>query len=342
VIKGLLVFLSFVVLYYFVSSVVTSAGAVVLVTQFIVSGSAVVACFAIVEQRTGFNIFDRVQSVLPFLQFEGRINTDRYGLVRATASADHPIALGVLFALSIPLGFALARSRSRVWYLLTFVTLIGVMSSASRTPILALVAAAVVFLWLRPRDLIPLIPLAIPMLIVIKIVAPGSLATVKGAFFPQSGLISEQQAVAADPTLISGRANFKPRLIEGMRRPILGQGVGTRQVGEDNPLRNAPILDNQWLGTFLDVGLLGLVGWLWLFVRIVRRLGDVARTRGSPEGMLAVGFAAAIAGFAVAMITFDAFAYFQELMVFWVILALAATLVAAHRETEALPRESAA
>ena len=45
-----------------------------------------------------------------------------------------------------------------------------------------------------------------------------------------------------------------------MRRPLLGQGLGTRQTGADNPLRNAPILDNQWLGTFLDIGLLGSLG----------------------------------------------------------------------------------
>ena len=43
---------------------------VVLVTQFIVSGVGVVAFFAIIEQRTGFNVFDHVRSVLPFLQFE--------------------------------------------------------------------------------------------------------------------------------------------------------------------------------------------------------------------------------------------------------------------------------
>ena len=143
-------------------------------------------------------------------------------------------------------------------------------------------------------------------------------------------MIAEQSTLAADPTLISGRANFWPRLVEGMRRPILGQGVGTRQTGEDNPLRNAPILDNQWLGLFLDVGLVGLFGWIWLIVRSVRRLGRVARTRGSPEGMLAAAFAASITGFAVAMFTYDALAFIQAAFVFWVILALSAALVRAH------------
>jgi len=120
-----------------------------------------------------------------------------------------------------------------------------------------------------------------------------------------------------------------------MRTPIFGQGLGTRQTGATNPLRNAPILDNQWLGLFLDFGLLGVVGWLWLIVRVVRRLGAVARTRGSPEGWLAVGFIASITGFAVSMLTYDSLAFVQETVVFWVLLALAAALVAAHPQAEA-------
>jgi len=208
--------------------------------------------------------------------------------------------------------------------------LIGILASGSRTAFLALVTAGIALLWLRPRDIRPLLPLAIPMLIVIKIVAPGSLATLKNSFLPQSGpgLIAGQRTLAADPPLISGRANFKPRLIEGMHRPIFGQGLGTRQVGAGNPLRNAPVLDNQWLSLFLDIGLLGVAGWIWLFVRIDRRLGRIARTRGSPEGWLAAALVASITGFAVSMATYDSLAFVQETVVLWVLLALAATLVA--------------
>jgi hypothetical protein len=48
---------------------------------------------------------------------------------------------------------------------------------------------------------------------------------------------------------------------------LFGEGFGTRQTGFNNPLRNAPILDNQWLNNLLDVGYIGFFLWVWLFVR---------------------------------------------------------------------------
>jgi hypothetical protein len=343
VLKGLTVFLSFIILFYFISSVVTTVAGVVTVMQVIVSGVAVVAFFSIIEQRTGFNIFDHVRIIFPLLDFQGYEPNLRFGLLRAIGSADHPIALGGLFALAVPLGFALAKSRSPIWWAPTSMIIIGVLAAASRTPFLALVTATIVLLWLRPRDVVPLLPLTIPLLIVIKIVAPGSIATLKATILPSSGegLIASQKMLAGDPTLISGRANFVPKLKEGMRRPILGQGVGTRQTGADNPLRNAPILDNQWLGLFLDVGLLGVFAWLWLIIRVDRLLGRIARSRGSPEGLLAAGFVASITGFAVAMLTYDSLAFIQETFILWVLLALAATLAAVHPENEASSPEPA-
>jgi hypothetical protein len=343
VLKAVTLFLSFIVFFYFITSVVRSVAGVVVITKFIVSGVAVVAFFAVIEQRTGFCLFDHLRVVMPFLQFQGSITASRFGLIRAVGSADHPIALGVLFAVTIPIGVALARSVSRVWWGPTLMILIGVMATASRTPILAFAAAAVAFAWLRPRDVLPLLPLALPMVIVIKIAAPGSIATVKNLFFPPPGesLIASQRTLAADPNSISGRANFWPRVVDGMRtRPLLGQGIGTRQTGDDNPLRNSPVLDNQWLGLFLDVGLLGLFGWIWLIVRSLRLLGRIARTRGSPEGLLAASFVASIVGFAIAMLTYDSLAFVQETFVFWTILGLSATLIAVHQETAADGRQS--
>ena len=174
-----------------------------------------------------------------------------------------------------------------------------------------------------------------PLLIVVKLALPGSIATLKSAFFPEGGLVAQQSAFSreADPLLAGGRVRqLGPMLDEASRTPVLGQGFATRQTGFFNPLRNAPILDNQWLGLLLEIGVVGIVGWAALFVGSARRLARASRRRAPPEGWLAAGLAASIVGFGVAMFTFDAFAFTQVSFVFWILISLTASLLLSERE----------
>ena len=335
VLKAITFFLSFVFVHYFLISVVRGRRTVETVTKLLVTGTAGVAVFAIVEQRTTFNIFDHVGKVLPFLQFNGSEQTDRFGLIRAVGSSGHPIELGVLLAMVLPLGFALAFGSGRRWWIPTVILAMGVMASVSRTPILVLGAALLVLAWLQPRDFKRLLPFAIPLIIVVKLAVPGSIATLKNAFFPEGGLVAEQSAFyrEADPLLAGGRIRqLGPMLDEASRKPVLGQGFASRQTGFDNPLRNAPILDNQWLSLLLEIGVVGVVGWAALFVASGRRLGRASRRRAGPEGWLFSGLAAAIVGFGVAMFTLDSFAFIQVTFVFWILISLAGSLLLADAE----------
>ena len=335
VLKGLTFFISFVLLHYLIVSVVRSRQTIERLTKFLVSGVAVAAVFAVVEQRTGFNLFDHISNVIPFLQFDGPIETVRDGLIRSVGSAQHPIALGVLFAMTVPLGLALAFGSGWRWAIPTGLVLVGVMSSASRTPIVVLIVVALVITWLKPREALRLLPLLLPLVIVIKLALPGSIATVKHAFLPEGGLVQEQAQLSAeaDPMLAGGRVRvIGPSLREAGTRPVFGLGFATRQTGFNNPLRNAPILDNQWLSLLLEIGLVGFIGWVALFVAAVRRLGRASRRRAGPEGWLPVGFAAAIAGFAAGMFTYDSLTFVQIAFVFWTVISLAAALLLADAD----------
>ena len=335
VLKAITFFLSFVLVHYLLISVVRSRRTVEALTKYLVVGTAAVATFAIVEQRTTFNIFDHVAKVLPLLQFNGSVEADRGGLIRAVGSSGHPIELGVLLALALPLGLALAFGSGRRWWIPTTILAVGVVSSVSRTPILVFVAAGLVLVWLQPRDMKRLLPLVVPLLVVVKLAVPGSIATLKNAFFPEGGLVQEQATVyrEADPLLAGGRlSQLRPMLDEAGRTPVLGQGFATRQTGFDNPLRNAPILDNQWLSLLLEIGAVGVVGWAALFVGSARRLGRASRRRAGPDGWLYSGLAAAIAGFGVAMFTLDSFAFIQVTFVFWILISLAGSLLLADAE----------
>ncbi len=147
------------------------------------------------------------------------------------------------------------------------------------------------------------------------------MGSLKNAFLPEEGLIAEQQTAYSD-TASNRLADVGPALKEWWRRPYFGYGYGTRITDPADPKNNAFILDNQWLGQLLEVGLAGTLALIWLFGRSLRRLAVGARGDPSPQGWLLAGIAAAIAAFAIGMITFDAFAFGQVTFLLFLLIGL--------------------
>ena len=199
--KSLMFFLSFVLVIYVITSVVTRREDVDYLAKTLVAGGGVVALLAIIEARTGFNLFNHLSTVMPFLQDQGgdvggyqRLGTAK---LRVFASAQHPIALSGALVMLVPFAVYLARRYGqRRW--IGCALALGIASSAtvSRTGILMFVVVAIVFLWLRPRETRRLWPLIIPALIAIHFVLPGTLGAIKQSFMPAGGLVAEQHASA--------------------------------------------------------------------------------------------------------------------------------------------------
>jgi polysaccharide biosynthesis protein PslJ len=296
----------------------------------------------IVEARTGFNAFNHLSGVIPLLREEVLpwVGQDGRG-DRAFASAQHPIALGAALAMLVPFSIYLgSRTGRRAWFAASGLLAVASLATFSRTSVLMLVVMALVYLWLRPRETRRLWPALVPVLVVIHFLVPGTLGTIKNAFFPAGGLIAQQQAEAG--TAGSGRlADLGPGLREWAQRPILGEGFGTRVV--DGPASNAGILDDQWLGILLETGLVGTGALLWLFSRAIRRLAAEARQDNSSRGLLAVGLTASIYGYAVGMATFDSFAFIQVTFLLFFALGFAGVLcgVPAPRKASLLALERA-
>jgi O-antigen ligase len=229
----------------------------------------------------------------------------------------------------IPLAIYLFRKTGhRRWLLAMVLLLIGALSTVSRTGVLMLVTLAIVFLWLKPKETKRCWPALLPLLLATHFVLPGTLGPLKNSFFPAGGLVAEQEA--SKGTRGSGRiADLGPSLREATHHPILGEGFGTRIV--DFGRENAPILDDQWLGTLLETGLAGVVAVMWLFVRSVRRLARRAREDDSDDSWLAAALGAAISAYAVGMLTYDAFAFIQVTFVMFVMLGIVAALLAQPR-----------
>ena len=326
VVKGISFLLRFVLLFVFIVSVVKTTGQIEWLLRFMVSGGAVLAVFAIVESRTQYNVFDHLSNVVPLLDstpFSVASSEEGRG-VRAYASAQHPIALGAAFVLLIPPAVYLVRRAARArwwWWLAVALLAFGALATLSRTSVLMLVAVAATFLWLRPRETRRLLPLLLPAIIAAHFVVPGTLGTLKESFFPKGGLIAEQQSNPGSRG--QGRiADLGPSLREFAHKPLVGQGYATRVVDRTHP--SDQILDDQWLGILLETGLVGLVGWLWLVGRAIRRLALAAKQDLSMRGWLLAALAASVTTYTVGMLTFDAFAFIQVTFLFFMLLGLGA------------------
>ena len=303
------------------------------VAKTLVAGGGVVGLAAMVEARTGANVFNHLSTVLPVLE-PGTLFApeafQKFGAakLRVFGSAEHPIALSAALVVLAPLSVYLARRyRQRRWWLCLLLIVAGCAATVSRTGIVMLAVVGLVFLWLRPRETRRLWPLLIPALLLIKVALPGTLGAIKQSFQPPGGLLAEQQSMAGGSG--SGRvADLGPALDEWRQQPLLGRGFGTRVIDPEAGALRASILDNQWLGTLLEVGALGFFGWLWFFARVIRRLGREAKEDDSDRGWLLVALAAGIAAYAVGMLTFDAFSFVQVTFLLFILAGLAAALLA--------------
>lgn len=330
--KKILFFASFVLVFYLVVSVVRSIDHVELLTKAIVVCGSIVAVAAIYETRSGYNVFDHLSSWIPVLEPNVLVNisesTDNRGATtRAYGSAQHAIALGAVLVMVIPMALALTRTSGKRWWLAVAVLGPGAISSVSRTTVLMLLGAGLVFVWLRFRESRRLAPLAIPMVVLIHLAVPGTLGTLKESFFPDQGLIAQQTNTAVG----SGRlATLGPALSEEFApNPLVGEGFGTRVVTSNALVpKNAPILDDQWLGILVETGVVGTLAWLWLFGRSLRLAGKLARRRRDTQSWLLTGLAASTGAYAVGMFVYDAFTFVQVTFLLFLVLGLAASTIA--------------
>lgn len=337
VIKRLTFFVSFFLVVLLVNWLIRRQEDIDLVIRALVAGGGILAVFAIFEAFTGYNIFNHLSSFIPVLRTADIPWSLLHptGHLRVYASAEHPIALGAALVMILPFGFYLIQKTKQVrWWIYTLLLLLGAFATVSRTAVIMLLVTAVVFVRHRPKDLKRLWPAVLPLLVVIHIALPGTIGSLKDGFFPSGGIIAQQEKGAG--TRGSGRiADLGPSLHEWKQRPILGQGFGTRIV--DKQRQNAPILDDQWLGTLLETGAVGLIAWVWLFVLFARRMGRAAKTVADRDASLLFScFTAAVTSFAIGMAFYDAFSFIQVTFLMFILLGLGSSALAVQRRRSAI------
>jgi O-antigen ligase len=330
--KTLMFLLSYVLVLYLLVSTIRRLDEVDSLTKTLVVGGAIVSFFAIVEARTGFNVFNHLSRVIPILH-GGEIAGPEFlrvgtGKSRVFASAEHPIALSAALVMLAPLALYLARRyRQRRWILCAGLIGLACASTVSRTAVLMFVAMILVFVWLRPRESVRLWPALIPLLLAVHFVLPGTLGAIKNSFLPSGGLVAEQKA-GSDLAGGGRLSKVGPALDLWKQQPVFGQGYGTQVVDLNAVGVKANFFDDQWLGTLLATGIVGVFGWLWLFKRTVGRFAGEAKRDESYRGWLLASIAAGIVAYAVGMLTYDAFAFIQVTFLLFIFIGMGSALVA--------------
>jgi polysaccharide biosynthesis protein PslJ len=329
VVKKLMFFASFFILYYLIASVVRKQRDVDVLVGVLAAVGSIVAICAMIESRTGYNPFAHLHSILPFLtpQFFSQPLV-RGARLRAYASSQHPIALGAVLVMLMPLAIYLAcMTRKAIWWLVAVILTLGALSTVSRTAVVMLGIVALVFLLLRTEQTKRLWPLLIPALAVVHVALPGTLGTLRSSLFPQGGLIAQQRNASVG----SGRiATLGPALdAEWKPNPVLGEGFGTRVTRPDEnvPVANGPILDDQWLGILLETGVVGALTLAWLIISFLRRAGSAGKHDMSRRGWLLVSLTSSTAAYAVGMFTYDAFTFIQVTFMFFVLMGLGSAVL---------------
>jgi polysaccharide biosynthesis protein PslJ len=328
VVKGLTFFLSFFFVMFFVASSVTRRRVLESTVGVIVAGGTLVAISAVVEWRTNYNVFNHLHSWMPLLSDAsvGDVLTPDRGMrVRAYASAQHSIALGAALVMIMPLAVYLYRQSGRfIWMCAAAILTLGAMATGSRTGIVMLVATFVVFLIVKRSATIRLMPMLLPLFVVVQVLMPGSLGTFRAVFFPSNGSIVSQEQQESGQSGSGRLADVGPSLKEWGQTPLYGEGFSTRLTSQSDKHVNALILDDQWLSSLLEVGAIGFLALIWLFVRAIRQLGRAARRNDEPHGWLLTALCASITAFGFGMLTFDAFSFTQATFLWFIMLGLGA------------------
>jgi len=335
-------FLSYFLLVYFITSIMRRPRDLDIVISVLVGGGGIVALAALFEWKTGTNLFNWYSHVMPFLQFvnEGAAQVRGAGH-RARASAQHPIALSAALVMLVPLAVYLyQRNRQKVWLVCGGLMTMGALSTGSRTGTTMLIALLVSFLSIRPRQTVRMLPMLLPLLVVIQVAMPGTLGTMKSMLNP-AYMLKEQ---SYDKGSGAGRvADLGPALKQWGTKPLFGFGFGTR-VADSNAAAGSEnqILDDQWLGTLLEIGLFGVMAYLWLFTRSIRRLSRLAKSLDGVDAWLPTALAASLISFAVGMLTFDAFAFVQVTFFAFIMMGIGAAVINQHHDRRRALREHAA
>ncbi|MFC8302333.1 O-antigen ligase family protein [Specibacter sp. NPDC057265] len=282
-------------------TVKSTAHALVLVRA-LVRGAFFCCALAAIQFITRTNPMETLQTFMVGFSDNGGNTTFqlRGGLMRVAGTTFTPIELGVVASMALPLSVwrSVFDPVGRKWlhWLVTGSLVFAIAATISRSGMISAAVAVLVSVPFLPKIGRQWALIVIPVSVLGLFVAvPGLIATLFGAATVSS----------SDPS-ISTRLNNYPR-VEAMflSRPVGGTGPGTYM-----PANALELLDNQYLHSAVDMGLIGAVAVVVYFILPGMTTLQAARHASDPSLRCLAG---AVAGAALvaapASATFDSLSF---------------------------------
>ena len=267
---------------------------------------------------------------LPLLVDAGalaEVEAMRAGFVRPQGMAGHPLEAGSVAAALVPIGIGLTRGLAAknhpwmFWALLTGVTALGAVSTLSRSATIALLAALACMALRWP---FAVVRKAASATVAVAVTAAVAFPDRFGAYF---GLFSLD--ASSDSSLFS-RQMARTHVAEVLsHRFWTGEGMGTQ-----GPL-GRPILDNQYLGFVVELGVPTMLAFIALIGVPTYHCLRTSVNLPVRRNHLALGIAGSLAALAVIFAVLDAFAFPQIRMLTFIFLALVGPACTTERAGQA-------
>jgi hypothetical protein len=289
----------------------------------------------LIERHTGYNVFySWSKAILAPVAKVAPAPTDIHpafgteGRVVVVGPTQHGLAATTMLVVVMP--FALMRifdavSR-RSWWLNAAafaLMLAGAMATDRKTALFVPVAVVLYIACYRPRQVLRLAPVGLVMLVgVVHFASPGALGTV----------LNLNRAANSNST--SHRVgDFTNVVPDVLAHPVIGRGFGT--LNPDQPAQFR-INDNEYIDELWEVGVVGLLAFLWMIVAPVVAARGAIRTRGPTVASLALATSGGCIAFLVVCVLFDALSFAQAPYMFFAVAALT-TIVSAGPEGNVVP-----
>jgi O-antigen ligase len=240
---------------------------------------------------------------------------ERGGLSRVVGTSSHPIEFGVVLAIVLPIALHLALTAAdderRVRWFTAIVIAFALPLSLARSAVLG-VTVGLFMLWCgwASRRKTRALAIVAVYLVVMRLLVDGLLGTIRGMFTNMFN----------DPSYTGRTMDYASVGEMFGQKPWVGHGLGTFDP------QTYFLLDNQYLGTLIETGLVGVVAMSLLFLVglfTARSIYRMCRAAGLTDlGELGRALAASMLVVIVSFITFDALAFGMAAGVLFVLLGL--------------------